>query len=44
MSVGLTTWTDASRKEDVVDLIVNLDYASTPFLSNIGESVANNTF
>lgn len=44
MSVGLTTWTDASRKEDVVDLITNLDYASTPFLSNIGESVANNTF
>jgi hypothetical protein len=43
MSVGLTTWTDASRKEDVVDLITN-DYASTPFLSNIGESVANNTF
>ena len=44
MSVGLTTWTDASRKEDVVDLITNLDYASTPFLSNVGESVANNTF
>lgn len=44
MSVGLTTWTDASRKEDVVDLITNLDFASTPFMSSIGESVAQNTF
>lgn len=33
-----------SRQEDVADLIVNVDYKSTPFLSRIGESVATNTF
>jgi len=34
---------DTTRPEDVNGLITNLDYTSTPFLSNIGESVALNT-
>lgn len=34
---------DTTRPEDVRAEISNLDYASTPFLSHIGESVANGT-
>lgn len=30
-------------QEDVVDAIYNVDYTATPFVSNIGESVATNT-
>lgn len=34
---------DTTRPEDVNGLITNLDYTSTPFLNNIGESTALNT-
>lgn len=44
MAIGLITFGDVSRQEDVADLIVNVDYKSTPFLSRIGESVATNTY
>lgn len=44
MAIGLITYDDATRKEDVVDIIVNVDYYSTPFVSRIGESVATNTY
>lgn len=44
MPIGLITHMDNTRPEDVKAEITNLDYTSTPFLSSIGESVANNTF
>lgn len=44
MAIGLITYGDVSRQEDVADLITNVDYKSTPFLSRIGESVATNTY
>lgn len=44
MAIGLITYGDVSRQEDVADLIVNVDYKSTPFLSRIGESMATNTY
>lgn len=44
MAIGLITHDDTTRPEDVTGVITNLDFTSTPFLSNIGESVANNTF
>lgn len=44
MPIGLITYMDTSRQEDVVDLITNVDFKSTPFISRIGESVATNTF
>lgn len=43
MAIGLITHMDTTRPEDVNPLITNLDYTSTPFLSNIGESTALNT-
>jgi enamine deaminase RidA (YjgF/YER057c/UK114 family) len=43
MAIGLITYNDATRKEDVVDIITNVDFKSTPFISRIGESVAMNT-
>lgn len=43
MAIGLITHMDTTRPEDVNELITNLDYTSTPFLSNIGESSASNT-
>lgn len=44
MAIGLITHQDTTtRPEDVKDVISNLDFASTPFLSSIGESVAQNT-
>lgn len=43
MAIGLITYGDVTRHEDVTDLIVNADYKSTPFLARIGESVATNT-
>lgn len=43
MAIGLITHMDTTRPEDVNGVITNLDFASTPFLSSIGESVANNT-
>lgn len=43
-TIGLISYNDTSRQEDVVDIVVNVDYTSTPFLSRIGESVATNTF
>lgn len=45
MPIGLITYSpDNTRQEDVADLITNVDFRSTPFLSRIGESVATNTF
>jgi len=43
MAIGLITYNDTSRQEDVVDLVTNIDFTSTPFLSSIGESTASNT-
>jgi hypothetical protein len=43
MAIGLITYNDTSRKEDVVDLVTNVDFKNTPFISRIGESVAMNT-
>lgn len=43
MPIGLITYNDVSRQEDVVDLVTNIDFTSTPFLSSIGESMATNT-
>lgn len=43
MAIGLITYQDASRAEDVVDLITNVDYKNTPLLSGLQESVAYNT-
>lgn len=44
MAIGLITHMDTTRPEDVREEIVNLDFTSTPFLSAVGESQANNTF
>ena len=44
MAIGLITYQDTTtRPEDVTDLITNVDFKSTPFMSSIGESVATNT-
>ncbi len=43
MAIGLITHDDTTRPEDVREEITNLDFTSTPFLSNIGESMAQNT-
>ena len=43
MAIGLITHQDTTRPEDVIGEITNLDFESTPFLSNIGESSAQNT-
>lgn len=40
---GLYTYGDQTVAEDVTDFITNVDYESTPFFSNLGESVAENT-
>jgi len=44
MPIALQTYGDQTRHEDVVDLVTNVDYRSTPFISNIGEGVATNTY
>jgi hypothetical protein len=44
MPAGYNTWQDATtRPEDVVALITNVSFKSTPFISMIGESQATNT-
>lgn len=43
MPIGLITHMDNTRPEDVTDLITNVDFESTPFMSSIGEGVASNT-
>lgn len=43
MPIGLITHMDTTRPEDVTDLVSNLDFSSTPFLSSIGEATAMNT-
>lgn len=43
MAIGLITHMDTTRKEDVVDLITNVAYKSTPFYSGLAESTATNT-
>ena len=45
MPAGYNTWQDnTTRPEDVVALITNSSFKSTPFVSMIGESQANNTY
>lgn len=44
MPIGLHTYIDNTRQEDVNDLVLNVDYKSTPFISRIGEGVATNTY
>lgn len=43
MENGLYTYGDQTIAEDVTDFITNVDYEATPFYSNLGESVAENT-
>lgn len=43
MAIGLITHMDTTRPEDVVDLVTNVDYKSTPFFSGLEESTATNT-
>lgn len=43
MAIGLITYQDTTRKEDVVDLITNVDFKNTPLLSGLAESSASNT-
>lgn len=43
MPIGLITHMDTTRPEDVVDLVTNIDYESTPFFSTIDEASASNT-
>lgn len=43
MQNGLYTYGDQTMAEDVTDFVTNVDYESTPFFSNLGESVAENT-
>jgi hypothetical protein len=43
MAIGLITPMDNTRHEDVVDLITNVTYKSTPLISRIGEGLAMNT-
>ena len=43
MAIGLITYQDATRAEDVVDLITNVAYKSTPFYSGLAESTAVST-
>lgn len=44
MAIGLNTHQDTTRPEDVVDMVTNLDFKSTPFLSSLEESQAANTY
>lgn len=44
MAIGVITYTDASRREDLLDEITNVDFESTPFFSSIGTAVATNTY
>lgn len=44
MAIGQITHNDTgTRPEDVVDLVTNLDFKSTPFLSSLEETTAQNT-
>lgn len=43
MAIGLITHMDTSRAEDVVDLITNVAYKTTPLYSGLAESTATNT-
>lgn len=43
MAIGLITYQDTTRKEDVVDLITNVAFKTTPFYSGLAESQATNT-
>ena len=43
MAIGLITHMDTTRKEDVVDLVTNVDFKSTPFISMLEEGTAFNT-
>ena len=43
MAIGLITYDDTVRKEDVVDVITNISPNKTPLLSSLGQSEARNT-
>jgi hypothetical protein len=43
MAIGLISVNDGTMAEDVTDFITNVDFESTPFYSNVGESSATNT-
>jgi len=44
MAAGYNTWQDSTtRPEDVVDLVKNISFATTPFISMIGDTTAQNT-
>jgi hypothetical protein len=43
MAIGLITHQDSTRAEDVVDLITNVAYKTTPFYSGLATSTATNT-
>lgn len=43
MAIGLITYMDNVRPEDVTELITNVDFESTPFMSSVGEGSASNT-
>lgn len=43
MPIGLITHMDTTRAEDVVDIITNVAYKSTPLYSGLGSGTASNT-
>jgi hypothetical protein len=43
MPIGLITYMDSTRAEDVVEIITNVDYKNTPLYSGLKESTATNT-
>jgi energy-coupling factor transporter ATP-binding protein EcfA2 len=44
MAVGLITYMDNARREDLLDIIKNVDPFKTPFLSDCGRAKAQNTY
>jgi hypothetical protein len=44
MAIGLQSYQDGVRKDDVLDLITNVDYKNTPLYSGLGTTTAFNTY
>lgn len=44
MAIGVHTYGDAARREDLLDVIKNVDPFKTPFLTDCGRSKATNTY
>lgn len=44
MAIGLISYMDDTRPEDVTDLVTNVTYKTTPFFTMLQESVATNTY